>query len=199
MSAPRVSAIVLAGGRSSRFGMDKLAVELDGRPLLWRAIDAVRPIVDEIVVAAGPERPVDLPAGVRLAVDDQAFEGPLRGVATGLKAATAPTVLVVGGDMPSLVPAVLERLTAAVEDERTLAALLGPADPSGDPGRPLPMAARRVEALAEATALLSTGERRLRALAERLCAVRIPADLWRVDDPAGRTLRDIDIPADLDG
>ena len=38
-----VAAIVLAGGRSSRFGRDKLAEPVDGRPLLDHAIDAVRP------------------------------------------------------------------------------------------------------------------------------------------------------------
>ncbi|MGH2474787.1 MAG: NTP transferase domain-containing protein, partial [Candidatus Limnocylindrales bacterium] len=33
-AAPRIGAIVLAGGRSSRFGRDKLAEPMDGRPLL---------------------------------------------------------------------------------------------------------------------------------------------------------------------
>jgi molybdopterin-guanine dinucleotide biosynthesis protein A len=42
----RISAIVLAGGRSSRFPGDKLAAELDGRSLLARAIEAVRPVAD---------------------------------------------------------------------------------------------------------------------------------------------------------
>ena len=38
----RVSAIVLAGGRSSRFGSDKLVKEIEGRSILLRAIDAVK-------------------------------------------------------------------------------------------------------------------------------------------------------------
>ena len=37
----RIGAIVLAGGRSSRFGRDKLAESIDGRPLLDRAVEAV--------------------------------------------------------------------------------------------------------------------------------------------------------------
>ena len=39
--APPVSGIVLAGGRSSRFGSDKLRAEIAGRSLLELAIDAV--------------------------------------------------------------------------------------------------------------------------------------------------------------
>jgi molybdopterin-guanine dinucleotide biosynthesis protein A len=39
-----ISVAILAGGRSSRFGRDKLAEPIDGQPLLSRVIDAVRPI-----------------------------------------------------------------------------------------------------------------------------------------------------------
>ena len=55
-----VSAIVLAGGRSSRFGADKLAASMDGRPLLQHAIDAVARVADEVIVvlAAGARRPI---------------------------------------------------------------------------------------------------------------------------------------------
>jgi molybdopterin-guanine dinucleotide biosynthesis protein A len=38
---PVVSGLVLAGGRSSRFGSDKLNAAIDGRTLLERAVDAV--------------------------------------------------------------------------------------------------------------------------------------------------------------
>ena len=39
-----VSVVVLAGGRSSRFGRDKLAERLDGRTLLTNAIDSMAAI-----------------------------------------------------------------------------------------------------------------------------------------------------------
>ena len=50
----RIGAIVLAGGRSSRFGRDKLAEIVDGRPLLDHAIDAVRAVATDIVVVVAP-------------------------------------------------------------------------------------------------------------------------------------------------
>ena len=43
MTARRVTGLVLAGGRSSRFGRDKLAERIDGRTLLDSAIDGVTP------------------------------------------------------------------------------------------------------------------------------------------------------------
>ena len=52
-SRPRVAGIVLAGGRASRFGRDKLAERLDGRTLVDRAIASLEPVVD-LVVVAGP-------------------------------------------------------------------------------------------------------------------------------------------------
>jgi molybdopterin-guanine dinucleotide biosynthesis protein A len=50
MVGVRVSAIVLAGGRSTRFGADKLAARLGGETLLERAVGVVAGIADEVIV-----------------------------------------------------------------------------------------------------------------------------------------------------
>jgi molybdopterin-guanine dinucleotide biosynthesis protein A len=192
----RVGAIVLAGGRSSRFGRDKLAEPIEGRPMLDHAIEAVRLVATDIVVVAAPGGSPPIPPGITLAHDEQPFEGPLAGLATGL-AALGPDVdhvIVVGGDMPALVPAVLDRLLSLVD--RADAVILN--DDAGR--RPLPMAVRRsiVQPLAER--LLAGGERRLRAvLAELHAVVAIDPGTWRADDPTGETLRDVDAPGDLPG
>ncbi len=115
MSPPRATGIVLAGGSSTRFGNDKLAAEVDGRPLLHHAIEAVASVVDEVVVviAAGgarPRLPADLPVPVRVVRDMAAGLGPLAGLAAGLADARAPLALVVGGDQPSLRPTLLAEL-----------------------------------------------------------------------------------------
>ena len=189
----RVAAIVLAGGRSARFGRDKLAEPVDGRPMLDRAIEAVRPLVDEIIVVAAPDAAPALPAGVVLVHDASAYEGPLAGLASGLAATDADIVLVVAGDMPWMVPAVLIRLIRRLEEPGVTAVVL---ESAGD-ARPLPMAVRRAAALEGSAWLLASGERRLRMLPQRLQAAAIPEVEWRSDDPDGRTLRDIDTPADL--
>jgi molybdopterin-guanine dinucleotide biosynthesis protein A len=191
VTRPRVSVVILAGGRSSRFGRDKLAEPIDGRPLLDHAIDAVRLLASEILVVAGPDATPGVAGDVRLVHDAVAFEGPLVGARAGLVAASESIVLLVGGDMPGLVDAVLESMVD----------LLGAADAvvleHEDRPRPLPMAVRRERALAAVEGLIAQGERRLRALIDVLETRTIAETTWRALDPDGATLRDIDTEADL--
>ena len=187
------AAIVLAGGRSSRFGRDKLVEPVDGVPMLERAVDAVAGLVDEVLVVVAPGAAVRIPAGARRVDDARAFEGPLAGVDAGLAATDAEVVLVVGGDMPSLVPAVLRRLVDALGDASVDAAVLE----AGGRHRPLPMALRRSPAIAITAILLASDERRLRALRDGLALAVIPDAEWQLDDPDGATLRDVDRPEDL--
>jgi molybdopterin-guanine dinucleotide biosynthesis protein A len=207
VSAGRVLAIVLAGGQSSRFGSDKLVAPLAGRPLLHHALDAVAAVADHVIVVLGPGQAIPtLPASVMgkvlVARDEAVHGGPLAGLAAGLNAMATITgsdprdiALVVGGDMPTLVPAVLRRLVAALEDTPTLVAMtLAASDPS-----PLPMAIRTAAAASPVRELLVGGGRRsLLALLERIPSAAIPETDWRVLDPDGQTLRDIDTPGDLD-
>lgn len=191
----RIGAIVLAGGRSSRFGRDKLIEPIDGLPLLDRAVLAVQAVAGDVVVVAAPGTERAVPDGARVVHDPRPFEGPLAGLAAGLDA-LGPTVdiaLVVAGDMPALVPAVLRRLVAALGDGADAAQL---ADARGT-ARPLPAAVRRIPASVAARALIESGERRLRALPQRLTVVILEASAWTVDDATAGTLRDVDSVDDL--
>jgi len=188
-----VTGIVLAGGAARRFGGDKLAEPIGGLSLLELAVRALDGIVDEVIVVVAPDQaPRPGVAGeaavTRYVHDPEPFGGPLVGVRTGLRAAADGTVLIVGGDMPSMIPAVLGRLVAGAP-----AAL---ADPAGVL-RPLPCALDRATALLAADALLAAGERRLRALLAGLGVVGLAWTSWGVDDPDGQTLIDIDERADL--
>lgn len=189
-----LTAIVLAGGRSSRFGSDKLAFEVDGRPMLDRAIDAVAGLASRVVVvlAPGAERSFDQPRAIDVVHDPVAFEGPLAGLAAALATVTTTAVLVVGGDMPLMSSLVLQRLATTV----------GPGYPAVNleiPGRihPLPMALDVAAARPAATAVLARGERSLRALLTDLGGTAIPAPVWLSLDPAGDTILDVDRPNDL--
>ncbi|HYN70712.1 MAG TPA: molybdenum cofactor guanylyltransferase [Candidatus Eisenbacteria bacterium] len=135
----RVSAIVLAGGRSSRFGGSKLQALVDGVPLLDLAIRAAAEVADEVIVvgpASGGVALTDLdglPAAVRVELvrDPVAFGGPLIGLRSGLGAATGVLAIVVGGDMPRLEPAVLRAMLARLGD-------LEPAAPRSRNHAPIP-------------------------------------------------------------
>jgi len=194
-------AIVLAGGASARFGADKLAVQLAGRPLLHHALLACGAVTGRIVLVlapgtAMPDLPPSLADRIVVARDPTAHRGPLAGLATGLEVvadADVDIALVAGGDMPSLLPDVLRLLAGDLESNPALAAVALEVDPPS----PLPMAVRPAAALPVARALLATDRRSLLGLFERLRSAVVPVDVWRALDPDGRTLADIDTPADL--
>ena len=191
------SGVVLAGGRSSRFGTDKLAAELDGMPLLQHAVTRVAEAAGEVVVvlAPGSARPA-FPPGlpVRSAVDAREGQGPLEGLLAGLRAVRTEHALVAAGDMPTLSPAVLLELLRVAEEAPVDAVALA----DGNRVRPLPCIVRVAPAIANARALLHGPERRLRALLDSLRLAVIDEATWTALDPGRATLRDVDEPADLD-
>lgn len=195
MSERRVSAIVLAGGRSSRFGRDKLAEPIHGKPLLDHAIDAVRSIAAEIIVVVAPEGgpALPMPRGVMIVRDTAAYDGPLAGLLAGLGAAREPVVLVTAGDMPELQPVVVQALLAGLGGSGLDAAVLEDAGRR----RPLPMAVARDPARLAVERLIAAGERRLGALLDVIATTVIAEADWRAMDPDGRSLRDVDTPDDL--
>ena len=191
----RTGAIVLAGGAARRFGSDKLAASLDGIPLLERAIASVRPLAASVVVVLAPDDERPLATDLIAVHDPVAHEGPLVGLGTGLAAMPehCARVIVVGGDMPTLTGSVLALLVDTLETAE-LACLA-----DEDRARPLPMAVRREEGLTAVGDLTSSGERRLRALVERLDGTVLAVDRWRDLDPVMATLHDVDVPGDLPG
>lgn len=193
MTLPAVSAIVLAGGRSRRFGRDKLAEPLAGRPLLLHAIEAVARIATEVLVVVEPGSVRDLPGGARLVHDPTPHDGPLAGLLAGLLEAREPLVVLVGGDMPSLDPAVLAALVRALDASSADLAVL---EHRGR-RRPLPMGLRNGAATTHAQRLLGDGERRLGAILDRLAVRVLVEGEWRPLDPDAVTLRDVDVPGDL--
>ena len=193
------SGVVLAGGRSTRFGRDKLAEPVGGGTLLDRAIAALAGLCSDITVVIGAdaaepairERPG---ATVRVVRDPEPDRGPVLGLATGLEAAPHPIVVVVGGDMPSLVPEVLRLLAAEVAAGASAAAL-----EDGGRLRPLPCGVRP-RSRTGGRARRARGRRGRPACASVLAsldAVVVPEAVWRELDPEAQTLRDVDRPADL--
>lgn len=198
------AAVVLAGGRSRRFGTDKLAAGLaDGRSVLAHAAAAAASVVDELVVVVGhgAGRPDGLPAQATIVHDAEPGGGPLVGLIAGLEAVHDEIVLVIGGDMPALDASVLRLLVAAVHDGPTVDAARLEVDLSSAPGGTsiLPCVLRRAAARRACGEALAAGDRRLRGSLERLATTVVAAGEWRALDPTGRTLLDIDRPGDLAG
>lgn len=104
-SPESVEGFVLAGGRSSRMGRDKALVELAGKPLICWALETLRGARLSARIAGAR---AELGAFAAVLPDDAADLGPLGGVCSALKWATAEWAVFLAVDLP-LVPASLIR------------------------------------------------------------------------------------------
>ncbi|BAN02337.1 putative molybdenum cofactor biosynthesis protein [Ilumatobacter coccineus YM16-304] len=77
----RVAGVMLAGGKSSRMGRTKALVEIDGRPMGRRVLDALRSTGCDPVFAYGGDADELAPLGVRVEPDRHPGEGPVGAVA----------------------------------------------------------------------------------------------------------------------
>ena len=112
----RVDAVVLAGGRSTRFGSDKRIALFCREELIRRAVKKVSGVVTGTVfVATGPRRE-HLPGTGRTVVitDSPPGRGPMGGIAAALER-SATGVLVLGCDLPLVSPATLVRVLRAAQ------------------------------------------------------------------------------------
>ena len=185
-----VAAIVLAGGRATRFGADKLVTEVGGRALVLHAIDAARAVAQRIVVV-GPMSAA-LPVDVVVVREDPPYSGPFAAVTAGLAALDddVHVVVVLAGDLLDPAP-MLPRLLRALRGPQHAGAAPPEAAVTVDvAGRRQPLlAAYRLEPLLAGVAGVDGYGRAAYALLDGLHVVDVKDD--------GAHSRDVDTPDDL--
>jgi molybdopterin-guanine dinucleotide biosynthesis protein A len=175
-----ITAVILAGGQSSRMGQDKASLPFGDETMLERVVRVVRQVADDVLVVARdgqfdggnpfPNSPV------RIVHDPVAHLGPLAGIATGLGASNSDINLVIACDMPLVSPAVLRRLLELRGDADICVAVVG--------GHASPLCAVYRGAVGPtAQALLASGERRAMALLDQVQTKRVDAAVFRDIDP----------------
>jgi len=107
--------IVLAGGRSSRFGRDKALMDFGGEPLIAHIIGKLRGLGDECVVSIGKNRAAEdyrsvLPNDTLVIQDTFDFQGPLAGFMTALNRCKSNLCFLGACDMPFIEPKIVEYL-----------------------------------------------------------------------------------------
>lgn len=98
--------VVLAGGRSERMGRPKAFIEVDGVPLVRRALDALGAVCSRLILVAAGEAPF-ASLGVPVVPDAFPLSGPLAGIHAALSSSAGEPCLVVACDQPFLSPALL--------------------------------------------------------------------------------------------
>ncbi|HET6951931.1 MAG TPA: NTP transferase domain-containing protein [Acidimicrobiales bacterium] len=105
---------VLCGGASRRMGRDKALIALDGRALALRVADALAAAGAERVVAVGGDAAALGALGLATVPDEAPGSGPLTGIVTALRTASAPVVLVAACDLTAPSPDALAATVAAL-------------------------------------------------------------------------------------
>lgn len=192
------SAIVLAGGFSSRFGQDKGILELAGKPLIRHVVDAVGSLVDEVVVVTNSEERIAryaevMGGGVRFVVDVCEARSPLIGALSGFGAARGEYSLLLPFDTPFVSGEVVSLLFELCEGR----AAVIPRWPNGYI-EPLHAVYQTRRALGAAECAVAEGGLRVRALIERLRGVRyVSTMVVQQLDPGLLTFFNVNTPADL--
>lgn len=119
-----LSAAILAGGHSTRMGVDKALLRLTatGPTLIELVLAAVRAVADDVTIVVNDGR-LDF-LGTRTTPDQIPGAGALGGIYSAVAAAEHDHCLVVACDMPFLNPALLGAMAALPRDYDVLAPLL---------------------------------------------------------------------------
>jgi molybdenum cofactor guanylyltransferase len=192
--------IVLAGGRSSRMGTPKAALEWHGSTLLRRTAGILSRVTGgPVVVVRAPGQPLPaLPPGSCVVDDPREGLGPVQGIAAGLAALAdqAEIAFVSSTDMPFLHPAFVRRVLRAAEEGADVGLPVAR-------GYPQPLAAAYRTALAPLAAKLVAGQRLRPAFLFEECAVtRLDEAALRADpvlaalDPGLDSVVNVNEPAD---
>ncbi len=91
-------AYILAGGKSSRMGTDKAVLMLEGKTILQRIIDELRPAVEKIIIVS--DNPEHGKFGMERIPDKIKNSGPAGGIYTVLAHCSSEKMMVVSCDMP---------------------------------------------------------------------------------------------------
>lgn len=181
--------ILLAAGRGTRFGADKLLHPMaDGTPMAVAAGRNMAAVLERVVAVVrrdGPLAEALREARLEVVVCAAADQGMGRSLACGVAASRAASGwLIALGDMPFLAPATIAAVAAALQEGASLAA---PVFADGRRGHPVGFAGAWRDAL-----LRLTGDQGARDLLRRH-AEQLRACATRDEG----CVRDVDRPADL--
>jgi molybdopterin-guanine dinucleotide biosynthesis protein A len=107
---PEFSAVLLAGGKSTRMGSDKAAIEMEGQALWQRQVATLTALQPrELFIAGRPDGPY-LGGAVEVIHDLHPGCGPLGGLEAACWRLQTPLLCVLAVDLPWMTPALLSRL-----------------------------------------------------------------------------------------
>ncbi|WP_339170176.1 molybdenum cofactor guanylyltransferase [Anoxybacillus sp. FSL W8-1294] len=163
----RMVGAILAGGESRRFGSPKAFAKQNGVYFFQRAVEALRPSVEELYIVSHPTLVARFQqeASEKVIVNDEKYrgQGPLAGIYTVMKQTEADWVFVLPCDMPYITDRMIEKMVSCINDSFDIVV-------SAHFGRVQPLVGayhRRV--VADMEQLVMAGNNRMFLLLEKRC------------------------------
>jgi len=192
------SAIILAGGLSSRFGQDKGLLQLAGKPLVGHVLKTIANVVDEKIVVVSRREHVEkylkaIGERASVLVDRGDTHSPLAGALTGFEEALGEYSLLLPCDTPFVSRDILSLLLELCVGRNACV----PRWPNGYV-EPLQAVYRTESALEASKVALSAGKLNVQAMLDGLKCVRYVSTLVLQQlDPELRTFFNVNTPLDL--
>ena len=187
-----MTGVVLAGGKSVRFGSNKALELLMGKRLIEHALAALRPFCTGLMVVANDLEPyLDLDLDAALVRDVVPDQGPLGGIYSALLFSPHDWIFARATDMPFLVPALAEKM---IESKNGFDAVVPRLGPHFEPLTALyhwnccPAVARVLE---------QEGERKAAHFYRKINVRYVSEEEWRAVDPEGRSFRNANTRQEL--
>jgi molybdopterin-guanine dinucleotide biosynthesis protein A len=184
------SAVVLAGGKSSRMGRPKALLPFGDEPLIVHIVRSLKHIFAEIVVVAAPGQ--EMPAlPVKLVRDEVAYQGPVGGIYYGLKATGGMFSFVTSCDVAFVNSSLISYLTSQISQYDVVVPYWQ------DRFQPLHAVYRR-SVLSLLESQLERGELRPVYLFDKVRTRRVAEEEIRNFDPQGLSFFNMNTPDDYE-
>jgi molybdenum cofactor guanylyltransferase len=191
MEAPDVTAFILAGGKSTRMGVDKAFVEYEGRTLLARALDLARSVTPDVRIVGSDKKFAAFAPVVQDVFPDC---GPLAGIHAALRASPAELNIMLAVDMPFVSRALLQYLISQARNAPEAAVIV----PRSDERRQPLCAVYRSEFADKAENALRAGQNRIDRLFDEVRTRVIEAEELARAGFSPAIFRNLNTPEDLE-
>jgi molybdopterin-guanine dinucleotide biosynthesis protein A len=111
-----ITGVILAGGKSSRFGSNKALAMVDGKPLIQHVADLMSSLFPECILITNTPAEYEF-LSLPMAHDRYQDSGPLAGIHAALLKISTPRAFVVACDMPNLSPELIQYICNINEQE----------------------------------------------------------------------------------
>lgn len=115
-----LTGLVIAGGKSSRMGVEKGLVQFGGKPLIMYPVELLKQVCQDVIISANSTSFGFL--GLPVIPDSITGGGPIVGIYSGLLASPTENIFVLSCDMPLLNLGLLKYLIASSEGEKAAVA-----------------------------------------------------------------------------